>query len=208
MRNAHALVVLDAELTNVGRAPCAHDWICQLDLRQGRSFIRATASSCRRRSLPSFSHGSLAAIGKEVLRFDPYLRRRRRPTAASRIIKQEEPFRCIRRGEPFGTKSSVERVVVKLEGKHWMYKASKKLLDASRCAPTAAHRSWPRTASIRLVRHPRAAHHRRLSPGAGTRDLSRRKRRAYFVTLSIKSTKALRSSAEPIFCSGILVPGV
>jgi hypothetical protein len=29
-----------------------------------------------------------------------------------------------------------------------------------------------------------------------------------FVTLSRNRTSAVRSSAEPIFCSGILVPGV
>jgi ferredoxin len=53
----------------------------------------------------------------------------RAATAASQIIKQEEPFLCIRCGEPFGTKSSVERVVAKLQGKHWMYKDSMKRLD-------------------------------------------------------------------------------
>ena len=45
----------------------------------------------------------------------------RAATAMSRVIKQEEPFDCIRCGKPFGVKSSVERVVAKLEGKHWMY---------------------------------------------------------------------------------------
>ena len=53
----------------------------------------------------------------------------RAATASSRIIKQEEPFLCIRCGKPFGVKSSVERVAAKLEGKHWMYKDSKKRLD-------------------------------------------------------------------------------
>jgi hypothetical protein len=36
-------------------------------------------------------------------------------------VKEEEPFHCIRCARPFGTKSSVERVVAKLEGKHWMF---------------------------------------------------------------------------------------
>jgi len=53
----------------------------------------------------------------------------RSATAMSRIIKQEEPFACIRCGKPFGVKSSVERVVAKLEGKHWMFKDSKTRLD-------------------------------------------------------------------------------
>ncbi len=53
----------------------------------------------------------------------------RAATAASRVIKQEDPFLCIRCGKPFGVKSSVERVAAKLEGKHWMYKDSKQRLD-------------------------------------------------------------------------------
>ena len=56
----------------------------------------------------------------------------RAATAMSRVIKQEEPAECIRCGKPFGVKSSVERVVAKLEGKHWMYKDSKKRLDVIR----------------------------------------------------------------------------
>jgi ferredoxin len=53
----------------------------------------------------------------------------RAATASSRIIKQEEPFACIRCGKPFGVKSSVERVAAKLEGRHWMFKDSQKRLD-------------------------------------------------------------------------------
>jgi ferredoxin len=56
----------------------------------------------------------------------------RAATALARVIKQEEPAECIRCGKPFGAKSSVERVVAKLEGKHWMYKDSKKRLDVIR----------------------------------------------------------------------------
>ena len=53
----------------------------------------------------------------------------RAATAMSRVIKQEEPFHCIRCDKAFGVKSSVERVVAKLEGQHWMFKVSKKRLD-------------------------------------------------------------------------------
>ena len=53
----------------------------------------------------------------------------RAATAERRVLKQEEPYLCIRCGTPFGVKSSVERVVASLEGKHWMYKDSKKRLD-------------------------------------------------------------------------------
>src|ERR1700722_1448626 len=49
--------------------------------------------------------------------------------APARILKEEEPFCCIRCGKPFGVKSSIERVVAKLEGRHWMYKASPERLD-------------------------------------------------------------------------------
>jgi ferredoxin len=38
-----------------------------------------------------------------------------------RVLKQEDPFHCIGCGKPFGTKSSIERVVAKLEEKHWMF---------------------------------------------------------------------------------------
>lgn len=41
--------------------------------------------------------------------------------APRRLVKEEEPFHCIACGKPFGTRSTVERIVAKLEGKHWMY---------------------------------------------------------------------------------------
>src|SRR5690242_3063852 len=49
----------------------------------------------------------------------------RAATASSHVVKQEDPFLCVRCGTPFGVKSTVERVAAKLEGKHWMYKDSK-----------------------------------------------------------------------------------
>jgi ferredoxin len=56
----------------------------------------------------------------------------RAATADRRVIKQEEPYVCIQCGTPFGVKSSVERVIASLEGKHWMFKDSKKRLDVIR----------------------------------------------------------------------------
>ncbi len=53
----------------------------------------------------------------------------RAATAAARVLKEEEPFCCIRCNKPFGVKSSVERVAAKLEGKHWMFQNSAKRLD-------------------------------------------------------------------------------
>jgi ferredoxin len=83
----------------------------------------------------------------------------RAATASVRLIKEEEPFGCIRCGKPFGVKSTIERVIAKLEGKHWMYKdgASRidviKMCDDCRVAvmtetdfdPYAAPRPTPRT---------------------------------------------------------------
>ena len=48
---------------------------------------------------------------------------------AARVLKQEEPFACIRCGKLFGVKSTIERVVAKLEGEHWMYQNSPSRLD-------------------------------------------------------------------------------
>ncbi|MGH6741293.1 MAG: 4Fe-4S dicluster domain-containing protein, partial [Bradyrhizobium sp.] len=41
--------------------------------------------------------------------------------APQRVLKEEAPFHCIGCGKPFGTKSTIERVVAKLEEKHWMF---------------------------------------------------------------------------------------
>lgn len=41
-----------------------------------------------------------------------------------RILNEEEPFECIECGKPFGVRSAIERIVEKLEGKHWMYTGS------------------------------------------------------------------------------------
>ncbi|MGA7803777.1 4Fe-4S dicluster domain-containing protein [Bradyrhizobium sp.] len=52
--------------------------------------------------------------------------------APARVLKEEEPFCCIRCGKPFGVKSTIERVVAKLESKHWMYAGSSRRLDIIR----------------------------------------------------------------------------
>ena len=53
----------------------------------------------------------------------------RAATASARVLKEEQPFCCIRCGKPFGVKSTIERVVAKLEGNHWMFKDTPKRLD-------------------------------------------------------------------------------
>jgi ferredoxin len=46
------------------------------------------------------------------------------------VLKEEEPFNCIACGKPFGTKSSIDRVLAKLGEKHWMFQgANAKRLD-------------------------------------------------------------------------------
>jgi ferredoxin len=56
-------------------------------------------------------------------------------TARTRIIKEEEPALCIRCNKPFGVKSTIDRVAAKLEGRHWMFPANDRRIDAIRmCA--------------------------------------------------------------------------
>jgi ferredoxin len=51
----------------------------------------------------------------------------RAATAPPRILKQEEPFCCIRCSKPFGVRSTIDRVVAKLEDRHWMFKGTGRL---------------------------------------------------------------------------------
>jgi ferredoxin len=60
---------------------------------------------------------------ENVIRLEPRLNF----TDAARqpvLIKQEEPFECIRCGRPFGTRASIERIVEKLSAGHWMFQDS------------------------------------------------------------------------------------
>src|SRR5262249_39931973 len=51
------------------------------------------------------------------------------PPASARVLKQEEPFACIRCGKPFGVKSTIERVTAKLKGRHWMFEEGSARLE-------------------------------------------------------------------------------
>jgi ferredoxin len=53
----------------------------------------------------------------------------RAATATACVLKEEEPFPCLRCGKPFGVKSTIERVVAKLEGQHWMYQGAGSRID-------------------------------------------------------------------------------
>jgi ferredoxin len=51
------------------------------------------------------------------------------------VIKEEEPALCVRCGTPFGVKSTIDRIAAKLEGRHWMFPAGDKRIEALRmCA--------------------------------------------------------------------------
>jgi ferredoxin len=47
----------------------------------------------------------------------------------SRVLHEEEPFSCIRCGKPFGVKSTIDRIMAKLEDRHWMYRDAPQRLD-------------------------------------------------------------------------------
>jgi ferredoxin len=49
--------------------------------------------------------------------------------SATGVLREEEPFHCIRCGKPFGVKSTIDRILAKLEGKHWMYQSAPQRLD-------------------------------------------------------------------------------
>ena len=49
--------------------------------------------------------------------------------SGARLLKEEEPFHCISCGKAFGVKSTIERVLAKLEGKHWMYQGTPSRVD-------------------------------------------------------------------------------
>ncbi len=50
-------------------------------------------------------------------------------SAGTRVLKEEQPFCCIRCGKPFGVKSTIDRVLAKLADKHWMFTGSAERLD-------------------------------------------------------------------------------
>ena len=69
-----------------------------------------------------------ATCPEKVITLRPQLDFRAARTPA-RVLKEEQPFCCIRCGKPFGVKSTIERVAAKLEGKHWMYKDTPRRLE-------------------------------------------------------------------------------
>jgi ferredoxin len=90
-----------------------------------RPMLRFTEDACVQCGLCK------ATCPEKVISLTPQLDFRA-ATALPRVLKQEEPFACVRCGKPFGVKSTIERVAAKLEGKHWMFKGSARRLDVIR----------------------------------------------------------------------------
>src|SRR5262249_59154696 len=65
---------------------------------------------------------------EKVIRLKPQIDLRA-ATSLARVLKEEEPFACIRCGKPFGTRSTIARVTEKLAGKHWMFQGDSNRLD-------------------------------------------------------------------------------
>jgi hypothetical protein len=49
------------------------------------------------------------------------------------VVKEEEPALCLRCGKPFGTKSSIERIVAKLAGRSWMFQTPEQVALIRMC---------------------------------------------------------------------------
>ena len=49
------------------------------------------------------------------------------------VVKEEEPFECVRCGKPFGTKSSIERIVGQLAGQHVMFQNARAVERLKMC---------------------------------------------------------------------------
>jgi ferredoxin len=87
-----------------------------------RPMLRFTEAACVQCGLCK------STCPEKVITLKPQLDFRLGATSA-RILKEEEPFCCIRCGKPFGVKSTIERVTAKLQGAHWMFRESPGRLD-------------------------------------------------------------------------------
>lgn len=79
-----------------------------------RPLLRFTEDACVQCGLCK------ATCPEKVIRLEPRLNFLA-ASAPPHVLKEEEPFHCIRCGKPFGVKSTIERVIGKLAGTHWMY---------------------------------------------------------------------------------------
>jgi ferredoxin len=63
----------------------------------------------------------VATCPEQVITLKPQLDFRN-GAGGMRILKEEEPFRCVRCRKPFGVRSTIEHVLAKLADSHWMFK--------------------------------------------------------------------------------------
>ena len=70
----------------------------------------------------------VATCPEQVMTLKPQLDFRN-GAGGARVLKEEEPFRCVRCRKPFGVKSTIEHVLAKLADKHWMFKDTPERLD-------------------------------------------------------------------------------
>jgi Fe-S-cluster-containing hydrogenase component 2 len=70
----------------------------------------------------------VATCPEQVMTLKPQLDFRN-GAGSTRVLKEEEPFRCIRCRKPFGVKSTIDHVLAKLADKHWMFKDTPERLD-------------------------------------------------------------------------------
>jgi hypothetical protein len=74
----------------------------------------------------------VATCPEKVIRLEP--RYNFLPAAMSpEVVKAEEPFHCVSCGKPFGTKSTVERVLARLKGRHAMFQTDAQLRLIQMC---------------------------------------------------------------------------
>jgi ferredoxin len=74
----------------------------------------------------------VATCPEKVIKLEP--RYNFSPAAMSpEVVKGEEPFHCVSCGKPFGTKSTMERVLARLQGKHAMFQTEAQLRLIQMC---------------------------------------------------------------------------
>jgi ferredoxin len=74
----------------------------------------------------------VATCPEKVIKLEP--RYNFSPAAMTpEVVKGEEPFHCVACGKPFGTKSTIERVLARLQGKHAMFQTEKQLRLIQMC---------------------------------------------------------------------------
>jgi ferredoxin len=79
-----------------------------------RPMLRFTESACVQCGLCAATCPEKVITLKPQLDFTAW----REP---ARLLKEEEPFCCIRCATPFATKSMIDKIAGKLSGKHWMF---------------------------------------------------------------------------------------